>query len=287
MTSNRSVLTTAFNDLEDAISDFRDTPAQGVEHALARFVHVFDTEPMAGFLSSVLPEIDFSAWWEKAQCSGGSFAASRVLSWPSNRAERVATQIALCRNVIDKRISFMTFAFHFYYSGDRSLSSFVTAFAEKLLRPLVRDIDRLAESRQISPILFAAMQRLPETGDETLDALLLTACTKFKDPALQSRREATEKLWDGWERLKSLDISVNKKASVEALLACASEALPFRQCLETEAKELTAIGNHFHIRHFETDRHPLKQQEQVDYLFHRMFAFLQLLLVARGQKGAS
>jgi hypothetical protein len=51
--------------------------------------------------------------------------------------------------------------------------------------------------------------------------------------------------------------------------------------LETEAKQLTEIGNTFLIRHFETRQVPVIDTDHVDYLFHRLFAFVQLLIGRR------
>jgi hypothetical protein len=53
----------------------------------------------------------------------------------------------------------------------------------------------------------------------------------------------------------------------------------FQARLEKEAKELTAIGNQFDIRHHETDKIPLRESSHVDYLFHRMWALVYLLLL--------
>ncbi|MFC0130687.1 hypothetical protein [Ralstonia solanacearum] len=44
--------------------------------------------------------------------------------------------------------------------------------------------------------------------------------------------------------------------------------------------QLTEIGNKFMIRHTETDKVPIVESAQVDYLFHRMFAFIRLVLMA-------
>ena len=121
------------------------------------------------------------------------------------------------------------------------------------------------------------VQTVFRTGDDALDELLETARAKFinRDPVV--RREALEKLWDAWERLKTLEPGKDKKASVTVLLDRVADG-PMRERLETEAKELTAIGNKFRIRHSETDRHPIEVDRHVDYLFHRMFSLVYLLL---------
>ena len=116
------------------------------------------------------------------------------------------------------------------------------------------------------------------TGDNELNGLLEAARTKYLDPDLAVQREALEKLWDAWERLKTIEPGRDKKASVTALLRRASAEANFRHALDREARELTDIGNQFRIRHSETSQVPLENGEHVDYLFERMFAMIRLLL---------
>jgi hypothetical protein len=122
------------------------------------------------------------------------------------------------------------------------------------------------------------------TGNSALDRLLEVAREKFRDPEPDVRAEAVERLWDAWERLKTLP-SPDKKASVKALLDIAVPEPNFRAAVEAEANELTRIGNAFMIRHTETNRTPLVQSEHVDYLFHRLFALIWMILRSRGASG--
>jgi len=59
----------------------------------------------------------------------------------------------------------------------------------------------------------------------------------------------------------------------------------YRALLETEAGELTKIGNSFMIRHTETTKTPITESGHTDYLFHRMFAIVRLLLRKSGRGG--
>ncbi len=115
------------------------------------------------------------------------------------------------------------------------------------------------------------------SGDRELDRLLETARQKFQDPDPNVRAEALEKLWDAWERLKTI-LPGDKKTSVKALLDSAVAEATLRDRVEREARELTDIGNIFMIRHSETDKVPIKESEHVDYLFHRMFALILMIL---------
>lgn len=270
----------SIRDLDETVSDFASASYQSSESVLGRFVYHLDEEPLAGFLRSVLPAVDFKQWLADAKRSVSSFVGSGALNWPAQRPERVALQISLCRALANGDPKFLGFV-HEYFDAGRSVQAHVLKFAEVLLQPLVRDISRLTEQRPIPPVLFEAMGMLPTSGDSILDSLLKDAGTKFRDPSPKVRLEATQTLWDAWERLKTLEAADDKRLSVKLLLDLAASDQPFRATLEAEAKEVTRIGNDFHIRHFEANRAAIERPEQVDYLFHRLFALIHLLLFAR------
>jgi hypothetical protein len=117
-----------------------------------------------------------------------------------------------------------------------------------------------------------------QTGDIELNRLLEDSRKKFRDPDVNICREAVEKLWDAFERLKTLEPGNDKKAQVEALLTNAIPQLEFRERVNDEANVLTKIGNDFAIRHSETNKIIISDSEFLDYLFHRLFALIQMLL---------
>jgi hypothetical protein len=117
-----------------------------------------------------------------------------------------------------------------------------------------------------------------------LDELLETARQKFLQPRPEVRKEALEKLWDAWERVKTLD-HADKKTSVGLLLDAAAPEPGFRSLLESEARALTAIGNDFMIRHSEVGKTEIQRGTHVDYLFFRMFAMIHVLLKESGRGG--
>lgn len=115
------------------------------------------------------------------------------------------------------------------------------------------------------------------TSDPTLNKMLEESRDKFLNPDEKIRRESLERLWDAWERIKTILNPENKKASAALLLdKCASEE-NFRELLNEEAKALTIIGNKFHIRHSEVGQIEIKTSAQIDYLFHRLFSFILLV----------
>ncbi len=132
----------------------------------------------------------------------------------------------------------------------------------RLAPPIVRDI--------LNNAIF-------KTNDQELDSLLETARFKYLNPGLKIRLESLEKLWDAWERIKTLD-GANKKKSVKMLAEKASDEINMHKVLMEDAQALTDIGNNFMIRHTEVGKTPITSSAHVDYLFHRMFALIYLLL---------
>jgi hypothetical protein len=123
------------------------------------------------------------------------------------------------------------------------------------------------------------------TGDSELDRLLQTSREKFLNRSLDIRKEGLEKLWDAWERLKTIEPGRDKKAQATLLLDKAATEPVLRQHLEEDAHKLTAIGNGLMIRHTEVGKPAIIESVQNDYLFHRMFALILLLLKSSGRAG--
>ena len=135
--------------------------------------------------------------------------------------------------------------------------------------------------RIVSPIIKEFLSAHFSTGDLLLDKMLDEAQKKFLSPQPEIRREAIERLWDCWERLKSLENPNNKKDSITTLLDKAASDSDVRTMLEEEARKLTDIGNAFHIRHTEITQIRITDDAVLDYLFHRLFSIIQLLILKR------
>lgn len=137
--------------------------------------------------------------------------------------------------------------------------------------------------RVLPPVLGEDLKRtIFRTGDRTLDNMLEECRTKFSDRNPLVRREALERLWDGWERLKSLADPGDKKRSIKIILDATAAEPSLRARMEEEATELNSIGNSHLIRHSEVNQVPVIDVDQVDYLFHRLFAMIQLILRKKG-----
>ena len=132
--------------------------------------------------------------------------------------------------------------------------------------------------RVLPAVLGEALTRIYfRTGDRTLDLMLEESRTKFSDPDPLIRREALERLFDSWERIKSL-ADANKSQSIQLILDRTATEPAFRDLLEKEARELTQIGNSHLLRHHEVSQTPVIDVEHVDYLYHRLFAMIELVI---------
>lgn len=139
---------------------------------------------------------------------------------------------------------------------------------------LVYELDEDGRVRRLASGVVEHQLRsgLPPTRDEHFDALLATASEKFADPDPAVRRDAVEKLWDAFERAKTL-LHPNKKKGVGALIAASATSSLDASMLESEMRALTDLGNDFAIRHHERST-TAPDAATVDHLFARMYALL-------------
>ena len=136
------------------------------------------------------------------------------------------------------------------------------------------------------PVGSALRSVVFQTRDPELDQLLETARRKILVPDENEHGDALEKLWDAWERLKTVEYTDKAKGTAIMLDKAAGASQPnLRDLLEAEAKALTDAGNKLRIRHWETNQERLETSQQVDYLFQRMFSLIQLILRSAGRVG--
>ncbi len=161
-------------------------------------------------------------------------------------------------------------------------------FKEKINRIFSRNglayqLDNDGSIKRLSPpIIGKQFESLRfDTGDSKLNEILEDARKKYFSPNPSVHKEAVERLWDAWERLKTLEKPSNKKESVKQILDKAASETSFRKLIEEEAKKLTDIGNEFHIRHSEINQTEIERMEHFDYLFHRLFCMILLLIKTR------
>ena len=109
--------------------------------------------------------------------------------------------------------------------------------------------------------------------------------SRFQSRTPADRQDALEKLWDAFERLKTLESSGNKKDAAEKLIASAVPQVSFGKQVGSEFRILTDIGNNFTIRHHERDKDALPNDHARDYLFIRLAALIAFVLRRTGRMG--
>ena len=116
-----------------------------------------------------------------------------------------------------------------------------------------------------------------KSGDIELDEMLKVACQKISSYSFSERYHALEKLWDAWERLKNL-YDIDKKQSTNIIISKFNENAVFSELIEKEMRQITEIGNTYRIRHSEPRQATLSSHDQIDYLFHRCLATINIIL---------
>jgi len=117
---------------------------------------------------------------------------------------------------------------------------------------------------------------IKETG---LKELIEQATLLFKSNNNSDKQIAVEKLWDAFERLKTYYTTLDKKKSAEKIINEISNGNDkYKELFNEEFCRLTTIGNSFRIRHHETDRIDIIDNNYYDYFFQRCFALVDLAL---------
>ena len=239
----------------------------------------------------------------KGPCGCDSHSFGRILEaeipsieWPISYSEHPDTPVILdllefCASAVGEPIegSYHQFFGHYHLSWDREsgLAKFVEDVNLLFSRNgIAYELTAEGEARRVLPQPLADALSLTEfaTGDVETDRLLEFARRKIALPKSEDRKDAVEKLWDAFERLKTLEPGADKRAKAAALLdRAAAPGSNFHRVLAEEATALTKIGNSFGIRHSETTQEVLSSPDQVDYLFERLFAFIRTILRATGR----
>jgi hypothetical protein len=192
--------------------------------------------------------------------------------------------IEFCYEHISKPIEFEihTFFQHHHLSFDKQEGQ--KEFRDQVNRLFQRNgiAFELQENGQITrlcpPVLRDKLNHsIFKTNDEILDSLLETARRKYLNPDFNVRKESLEKLWDAWQRIKTLD-DPNPTKSIPIRLEKVSVQEEMREVLDLDGRALTKIGNDFMIRHTEVGKIPITSSSQVDYLFNRLFGLIYIFL---------
>lgn len=138
------------------------------------------------------------------------------------------------------------------------------------------EVERIEEVSVLSKEIETKISKVAEPG---IKELLSIAIQKHKSPYPADQRDAVEKIWDAFERLKSYYTSLNKKDSADKIIDdIADGKQDYISLFEAEFKALTIIGNDYRIRHHETNKIDITDQRHYDYFFNRCLSLIALAI---------
>lgn len=135
-------------------------------------------------------------------------------------------------------------------------------------------VERIVEDSPLTKQIENSFSTVKEKG---IRDLLKDAIALYKTPNPYARQDSVEKIWDALERLKTYYISLDKKKSATKIVEDMSGGSEdFKELFNAEFKALTDIGNHYRIRHHETDKIDIIDEKYYDYLFNRCLSLIAL-----------
>ena len=232
-------------------------------------------------LKAEIPDVQWPL--ETEQRESGGFSRGVKPCAPETLV--VLDLIQFCYQIVSKPIqdNYHSFFRHHHLSFEEEGGK--EAFREKINTIFRRNgiafiLENDGSIKRIVPELFKeSISTHLRTEDTILDNMIDEAQKKFVNPDSRIRREAVERLWDCWERIKTIENPNDKKKSTATLLNKVTSEQDIRTLLEEEARKLTDIGNTFHIRHSEVSQVMITDNKIVDYLFYRLFIFIQMLVL--------
>ena len=156
--------------------------------------------------------------------------------------------------------------------------------AGRELRVIVKpeEIDDLMSyqiARNIKDKIETEVATITEPG---LKELLFTAIQKHKSPYPEDQKDAVEKIWDAFERLKSYYATKKeeKRQSIDTIVTDISGGEEyFKQLFDKEIRTLTEdIGNACHIRHSEVWQVDITDIRHYDYFYNRCLSLIALAI---------
>jgi hypothetical protein len=118
------------------------------------------------------------------------------------------------------------------------------------------------------------LDEMPQTRDREFDKLLDAAARKYLDPDPDVRQEALKKLWDAFERAKTM-LHSNKKSGVAKLVAAATKGASPEEAELLKSRDESPNGHRKSVSASAITR-PRRSTKRafVDQLFRRMYACL-------------
>jgi hypothetical protein len=117
--------------------------------------------------------------------------------------------------------------------------------------------------------------------DAHLRELIQTATELFGDRSGNKKIEAVRSIVGAFERVKTLE-GMDKRKSVETVLARISPNQEIRSLLDQHLRNMTDLANRSTIRHHERDRAELRDPQVLEYLFYTYYNLVRLILQKYG-----
>ncbi len=130
----------------------------------------------------------------------------------------------------------------------------------------VCDISSAFDLNINTELLFSSQIKSP---DKPLNSLIEDSREKF---IKGDRQGAVEKIWDALERSKTILNDDKKKGAQKLCELCAGDL--DSDIFNNEYATLTNIGNNYQIRHFETSKKAIEDEDTLKYLYFRAFALV-------------
>lgn len=174
-----------------------------------------------------------------------------------------------------KRKYFVDFAKNKELDLDQLITDARKSFAEFLENSISanKTID-LSSAYKLNVNLELLSNKITKTEDQIFNELIDSAKNFYIEG---NKQEAIEKVWDAFERLKTILNPGDKKKSAQSLIELLSVEIE-KSFFEHEFKTLTDVGNNYMIRHSEVNKISLTDNSSKDYLFFRVLALIDLAI---------
>lgn len=113
-----------------------------------------------------------------------------------------------------------------------------------------------------------------ESTDETVNEKIIKSRNLFLNHDIGG---ALENIWDAFERIKTIFTELDKKNSIKKVCDVCATSLDYEN-INSEFLELTNLGNNYQIRHFETNKKPINDDNTKIYLYFRMLSLITFVI---------
>lgn len=129
---------------------------------------------------------------------------------------------------------------------------------------------------EVTKMSLKSKEIITEPG---LKELVEQATNLYNNKTTSDKQLAVEKIWDALERLKTYYSNLDKKKSSELIISDMSNQNDrYKELFNEEFLKLTKIGNDFRIRHHETNKTDIIDNNYYDYFFLRCYALIDTAL---------